>query len=153
MQSFHCFLALVAAAAVCGCFDPQDRRPGMYVSGEVAPIPTDWGFSDAHREIGVQVHTPYLLPHSVTVWCAALGGDLYVGARDPESKRWPGWVDRDPDVRLKIGPNVYDVRFTPVEDAAEIARVRDAYTAKYQLPPTPEGEAAPIRYWRVGPRA
>jgi hypothetical protein len=56
-------------------------------------------------------------------------------------------------VRLKIGADVYDVRFTPVTDAAEVARIRAAYTAKYELPATPEGEAAPIRYWRVAPRA
>jgi hypothetical protein len=144
-------LALVAAAGFAACFGPQDRRPGMHLAGDPAPIPADWSFTAAHREIAVEVATPYLLPHSVTVWCAADGADLYLGARDPDTKRWPGWVDRDPDVRLGIGDAVYDVRLAPVDDATALERVRAAYAAKYELPAS-TGEAPPIRYWRVAPR-
>ncbi len=145
---------IVIAAVLAGCFGPEDRRPGLHLRGEVvADAPSDWAFTDAHREIAIEVHTPYLLPHSVTIWCATIDGELYLGARDPDTKRWPGWVDRDPDVRLGIGSKVYEVQLTSLEDSVHIKRVQQAYRSKYELPARREGEGPPIRYWRVGPRA
>jgi len=81
------------------------------------------------------------------------GGVLYVGARNPESKRWPGWVDADPDVRLKIGERLYEVSLIPFDEPERLGRLRRAYVAKYELPETPPGEGPPIRYWQVAPRA
>jgi hypothetical protein len=148
------WLVFATGIALIGCFGPEDRRPGLRLRGEVvATPPSDWAFTDEHREIAVEVQTPYLLPHSVTIWCAQMDGELYLGARSPETKHWPGWVDRDPDVRLGIGPRVYEVRLAPLEDGNRIARLRQAYAAKYDLPRTPEGESPPVRYWRVGPRS
>lgn len=147
-------LPLVAVAlAATGCLDPSDRRPGFALSGEPAEsLPADWSFTDAHGEIAVQVATPYLVPHSVTIWCASVDGELYLGARDPETKHWPGWVDDDPEVRLGIEGTLYDVRLEPVSDEARLAGVRAAYAVKYALPP-PGPDAPPIRYWVVRPRA
>ena len=83
-----------------------------------------------------------------------------MGARDPETKRWPAWVDADPQVRLGIGGKVYEVALAPLDesaDAAELARLRAAYAVKYELPPAPPdappGSIPPTRYWRVGPRS
>ena len=147
-------IIIAIASALAGCFAPDDRRPGFHLGGEVvATPPSNWAFTNDHREIAIEVRTPYLLPHSVTIWCAEVEGELYVGARDPETKRWPGWADRDPNVRLGIGPRTFEVQLAPLEDATRIARVREAYAAKYDLPRTPAGEGPPIRYWLVGPRS
>jgi len=160
IRSSHTATALLVALTLVACLDPSDRRPGTWLSGEVAAeLPTDWSFTDANKEIAIEVATPYLLPHSVTIWCAALDGALYVGARDPETKRWPAWVDADPQVRLGIGGKVYEVALAPLDesaDAAELARLRAAYAVKYALPPAPApadappGSIPPTRYWRVG---
>ena len=146
-------LAIAAAACLVGCIDPKDQRPGLQLRGEAAlDLPSDWSFTDAHREIEIQVATPYVIPHSVTIWCAANGDELYVGARNPDSKRWPGWVARDPNVRLRIGDQIYDVRLSIVEEADRIAQVRRAYVAKYELPDPPPDGGPPMRYWSVAPR-
>lgn len=153
-------IALIAVAVAAGCLAPRDQRPGFHLSGEAAPVPADWSFSDQHRQIAVEVRTPYLIRHSVTIWCASLEGRLYLAARAPETKNWPGWVDRDPRVRLGIGERVYDVRLVPLDDPDEIAKIRRAYAAKYQLPdppaaPEPGSEPAPEparRYWGVSAR-
>ena len=151
---------LFVALTLHACLDPSDRRPGTWLSGEVvADLPADWSFTDANKEIAIEVATPYLLPHSVTIWCAALDGALYVGARDPDTKRWPAWVDDDPNVRLGIGGKVYEVKLAPLDevaDAATLARLRAAYALKYALPAVPAdappGAIPPTRYWRVGAR-
>ncbi len=146
-------LAIALAASLTGCIDPKDQRPGLRLSGElVSELPADWSFANEYPEIAIEVSPPYLVPHSVTIWSAVAGSRLYVGARDPDTKRWPGWVARDPNVRLKIGEQIYEAELSVLDDPTEIAKVRSAYTAKYDLPdPPPEG-APPLRYWRVEPR-
>ena len=147
-------IVLAIATSLSACFGPSEQRPGLRLSGEaVATPPGDWTFTNDFKEIAVEVRTPYFLPHSVTIWCAELKGKLYIGARDPETKRWPGWVDRNPDVRLRIGDRIYAVRLAVIDAADEIAQVRRAYVAKYDLPdPPPEG-GPPMRYWSVEPRS
>ena len=146
-------IAIILVMVSVGCIDPKESRPGLRLAGEVVTaIPSDWNFTNEFKEIAIEVKTPYLLPHSVTIWCAVAEGGLYVAAREPDSKRWPGWVDRKPDVRLGIGERVYEVRLAPLEDSLQIEPVRGAYARKYDLPdPRPEG-GPPIRYWLVEPR-
>jgi hypothetical protein len=148
------FCALVTAAmAGAACFDPSERRPGTRLSGAPAALPADWSFTDSQQEIAVEVSGLLGLPHSVTIWCAALDGVLFIGARDPETKRWPAWADADPDVRLGIDGKTYEVRLTPENDPAVLERLRAVYAAKYELPAPAPGEKPPtVRYWRVGPR-
>ncbi len=146
-------LAFAVSSLLFGCFGPSDRRPGMHLSGSETAFPADWSFADAHQEIAVEVSGLFGLPHSVTIWCASLDGALYVGARDPESKRWPARVDRDPNVRLRIGEDLYAVRLAPLAEEATLERLRAAYARKYALPAPVAGEPQPpVRYWRVEPR-
>jgi hypothetical protein len=142
-----CLLLSVA----CG---PDERRPGLWLSGETQEtFPDDWSFTSRHPEIHIEVSSPYLLPHSVTIWCAEAGGNLYVGARDPDTKNWPGWVDDDPEVQLGIADRIYPVRLEPLTDPAEIATVAQAYAQKYNLSGgTSNDEPVSQRYWRVMPR-
>jgi len=152
MNKTHSALITILLIAMSGCIDPKDQRPGLWLSGEVVEsTPTDWGFTDARQEIAVEVATPYWIPHSVTIWCATVDGQLFVAARDPESKRWPGWVDEDPAVRLGIAGDIYETRLVPVNDAETLDRVRAAYRAKYELPESPPEGGPPVRYWRVEP--
>jgi hypothetical protein len=93
------------------------------------------------------------LPHAVTIWCAQVNGQLYIAASAPESKRWPHWADEKPDVNLSIDNHIYEVHLAQLTDAAEIAPVKQAYKAKYQLPDTPPQNAPSVKYWHVTPRA
>ena len=42
---------LVCLVVLLGGCGPSDRRPGLWLSGEVQAYPTDWTFADAHQEI------------------------------------------------------------------------------------------------------
>jgi hypothetical protein len=136
---------------ITGC-QPSDQRPGLWLSGEQAlGYPDGWRFTDELHEIYVQVATPYFLPHSVTIWCAQLDGQLYIGARNPDTKNWPGWVEKNPQIILKAAGTLYDVSLQTVTDSAEIEQVKSAYAQKYNLTQTP-GETPPaMRYWRINP--
>jgi hypothetical protein len=125
VRSLGIRLAGVAALSVLlGCIPPSDQRPGLWLSGDEAAFPPDWSFSDAHREIALEVGTPYGLRHSVTIWCASLDGRLYVAARDPDEKRWPGWVEDRPDVRIGVDGRIYEGAATPSSTSGRIRRRR-----------------------------
>ena len=139
---------LLAILLLVGC-EPADTTPGLWLSGNLQPLPDDWSFSQGHREIAIEVATPYFIPHSVTIWCADFEGGLYVGAAAPETKNWPGWVMDNPDVVLKVGDEIYEARLTRLSEPEQIDRVRSVYAVKYDL-------AAQSDYigwiWSVGPR-
>jgi len=146
-------LVWLMAAALSGCIPPADRRPGLWLSGEETPFPEDWRFTDAHPEIALEVRAPLGWRHSVTIWCVAPDGNLYVAARHPDEKYWPGWVTARPQVRLLIDGALYEAVLERLEDPASSAPVAAAYATKYRLdPPTPPDTAPPKRYWRVRPR-
>ncbi len=114
-------MKITSLLAVCLALLLTGMRPARHarrisLGGVDAPVPTDWRFTDDNKEIAVQVHTPYLIPHAVTIWCAQVDGELYVGASAPKTKHWPGWVDDNPDVTLRIGENTYAVRLVPLDD-------------------------------------
>lgn len=144
--------ALLAAVFLGAC-QPSDRTPGLWLRGDVAEsLPDDWRFTDDHPEIFVEVATPWLIPHSVTIWCAQVDGRLFIGARDPESKQWPDWVDADPDIRLEIGDTIYAVAAAEVSDDQTLLAVQAAYAQKYDLGETGLGARANVRYWSIVPR-
>ena len=138
-------LVLLSAA----CIDPADRRPGLRLSGEVAESGGDWAFTDAHREIWIETRTPWLIPHSVTIVCAATDGRFFVGARNPDGKRWVRNVDRDPEVRLEIDGRIYEQRLVSLEEPADLAVAYAAYAAKYGWPETPAADSPPFRFFEV----
>ena len=143
---------LIAAALGSGCIAPDERRPGLWLSGEAAALPHDWSFTHAHKEIAVEVAAPYFLAHSVTIWCVEVDGALFIAARNPDEKNWPGWVAANPDVRLGIDGKLYEATLARLEDEPTIEALRGAYAEKYDLPPQNPEDAPPMRYWRVQPR-
>ena len=122
--------------------------PGLWIKGDPVTTPiTDWSFTDKIPEIKIQTSTPYLLPHSVTIWCANYNGNLYV-----TSYRGRGWVEniiRDPHVRLKIGDQVFDRTLTVIDDPGEKAAVLQAKGKKYPQWKVPSVSTATV--FRVNP--
>ena len=130
--------------------EPSDERPGFGLSGEVNRQPVqDWSFAIDANEIFIETATPYFIPHSVTIACVTLGNQLYVGANDPDDKRWVANVARDPNVRLKIGNKIYEQKLESITDAATIAMLYDAYARKYAYEEGDADEEVSIALWHV----
>lgn len=146
-------LALVLTSLLLAACDPSDRRPGFWLSGDITDFPADWGFADDFKQISLQVATPYGLPHSVTIWCVQVDGTLYIAARAPDSKRWPGWVEENPDVLLKFGERLFEGRLSRLDDPGHIKSVSGVYTTKYQLKTDMASAEGPGSwYWQVNAR-
>jgi hypothetical protein len=144
---FACFVLVLLALRVTG-LEPHERMPGLWLTGDLVTTPVaDWSYTDRIPEIKIQTQTPFLLPHSVTIWCAAYNGNLYV-----TSARGREWVEdmiRDPHVRLKIADKVYDRTVSVVDDPAEKAAVLQARVRKYPQWKGPPDSALTV--FRVNP--
>ena len=153
---------LVLTLLVVGC-EPHDRRPGLWLSGEVVKGPvSDWSFTDPINEIFVETRTWYGIPHSVTVTCVGIGDELYVPSvyrgrgEFPSERHWNRNVVRDPRVRLKIDGKIYERKAVLVTDPAEWQAVLDAFVRKSpfwkDLASKPESERPKLYYLRMDPR-
>jgi len=126
---FACVVLLLLALRVTG-FEPHERTPGLWLKGDLVTTPVaDWSYTDKIPQIKLQTQTPFLLPHSVTIWCAAYNGNLYVTSS--RGRQWVEDIIRDPHVRLKIADKVYDRTASVVDDPAEKAAVLQAKGRKY----------------------
>ena len=135
-----CLVLALMVLSVTG-LEPQGDRPGLWINGlaDAAPV-NDWAYIDQIREIKVQTNTWYGLPHSVTTWCVAQDGQLYLATSGATTRSWPRNVARDPHVRLKIGDRVFDRVLQVVTDPAEKEAVLRTRAKKYSQPyPPPAG--------------
>ena len=150
-------VAVLPLLALTG-FEPEDcppfnrslmcKMPGLWLKGERVTSPvTDWSFTNKIQQIKIQTKTWYLLPHSVTIWCAVYNGNLYVTSNP--GKQWNTDIIRDPHVRLKIGNQVFDRTLSIVDDPAEKAAVLKTKGEKYPQWRVPAVSAATV--YRVDP--
>ncbi len=108
--------------------DPIEMIPGKELSGEVVPAPSTWEICNQYDTVALEARPEY--PHSVTVWCLEHEGRLYIPASNPTEKTWPQLVEEDPNVRVKIGENVYLARAERTDELSREVLVR-LVTAKY----------------------
>ena len=130
------FIVLVYVVAMLAAIDPDERRPGLKLTGELAAEQnTDWSFLEGRNQIYVQMNTWYGIPHSITTTSWVLDGDLYVPCGRCPTKNWPNHVARDTKVRLKVNGNLYEREAVRVEGEQELRRVMNVAATE----PTPEG--------------
>ncbi len=130
-------LSLVLVLVLGGC-GPFLLLPGGQLSGRITPVPGDWDFVQNVKTI--QLETRPSDPYSVNIWVTAIGSSLYLHAGAKHSK-WVGYIEDDPNVRVRIKDDLYELRATRVVDPNEFGRFADAYEAKFGVRPRNENVA------------
>ncbi len=132
-----------------GC-QPTGPVPGGSLSGEVATgLPADWSFAD--EEMNVQLETRPSAPYSVNLWGVAIGDRFYLASGRGGEANWVEHIAEDPNVRLRVGDTIYELRAVRVDDDAEGERFLQALKRKYDWEPsTRERENATL--FRLNPR-
>ncbi len=126
--------------------DPDERRPGLRLGGEVAQQQnTNWSFLEGRNKIYVQMQTWYLLPHSITTTSWVTDNELYVPCGRCATKIWPNYVAKNADVRLKVNGFLYDRTAVRITDEAEKRHAMQLPAAD----PLPEG----VWIYRMEPRS
>jgi len=106
---------LLLAAKPCGLI------PGGALEGPVASAPADWQIFEGTSPC--QLELRFADPHSVNVNCQVVGGRLYVHSYHGARKRWTAMAEADPDVRVLLAGQVYELRAIRITDAEERRRV------------------------------
>src|ERR1700733_4296794 len=113
-------------------FNPKGPRPGLWLSWMIAKTAVaDWSFSDQYPMVQVQTRPWYIVPHSVTIFCASYENRLYLQAL---GKTWKEYVLHDPRVRIKIADRLYDGTAVPITDQQEYWGVAQSMKKKYGGP-------------------
>lgn len=134
-----CAILALAILSITG-LDPSGHRAGLWLKGDVHEFPADWTFANQYRHIMVETHPWYLIPHSVNVSFMSFQGHLYLHVdygpplyapgTFPSGKIWTTYVARNPNVRLKLGNQVYDGKAFLVTGKTEYDAVWQAYREK-----------------------
>jgi hypothetical protein len=147
---FACLILLLLVFRVTG-LEPHGTVPGLWLRGTPVTTPvTDWSYTDKITTDFIQTNTPYMIPHSVTTWCIAYNGQLYVATSKATTRDWPRNVARDPHVRLKIGDQLFDRTLAVVSDESERLGVLQTRAKKYAQP-YPEPAGVHFTVYRVMP--
>ena len=128
-----------------GCGGPLAMIPGGKLSGTIQPVPTDWAFSDEFED--VQLETRPSDPYSVTIWGVADGARFYIASGRGLESTWAKHIEADPDVRLRVGENVYELRALRTDDPQDRVRFLAAVKKKYDgFEPDEDQAAAAVLY-------
>ena len=119
-------LLLLAVIAACG--EPLVMIPGGKLEGPNVPAPELWSLVP---EV-VQVETRPEDPYSVNIWSVGIAEHLYIATGD-DGTRWSGYLDDDPQVRVRVGEHIHSLRAQRVADGMELAAVAVAYAEKYDV--------------------
>ena len=150
-RSISIWLATALALASLGC-QPSETRPGLWLNGESVEAPVaDWSFTDAFQSVFIQTSPWYGLPHSVTIWCAAQDGELFIGSYI-EKKTWEKYLLRTPEATLRVNGKLYEVVVKPVEDQALTKVLDRVYTQKYDMHAVFGDDVPKWWYYRVQSR-
>ena len=142
-------LALVVGCVQLGC-PPMGPIPGGRLSGErVDQQVADWSFTDEIKNI--QLETRPDAPYSVTTWCAAHDGGIYVGSGGGDKTSWARYLLDDARVRVRIEGKIYDRSAVRVTSADEIQAVLRKLEMKYNFE-MDDDDAAEGLLFRMDPR-
>jgi len=139
--------ALLLGALACG---PLGPIPGGRLSGTLAPsAPSDWSSTDSVKE--VQLETRPSDPYSVNIWGVGIGRSFYVASGRGEESTWARNILEDPNVRLRVGETLYELRAVRVDDDQSREIFLEALARKYDW--EPDGEEAETAWlFRLDPR-
>ncbi len=145
--------AVVAAVALLGC-QPEDETPGLWLRGAIeSKRVEDWRFTDDIEEIFVETRPWYGIPHSTTIWCVQLGGELYIGSYGDQKKAWEKNLARDPTALLAIAGKLYEVTVAPVTESDRVEALDAAYAQKYDMADVFGDTIPEWWYYHVAPRS
>ena len=127
------------------CGGPLVMVPGGALSGEVEPTPSDWAFSDEFETI--QLETQPSDPYSVNLWGVGVGTKFYIVSGRGLESAWAQHIGADPNVRLRIGEKVYELRAVRTDETQDREEFLTAVKAKYEeFEPSEEEAAAAVLY-------
>jgi hypothetical protein len=135
---------LVVVATLLMGMGPLDRLPGARLVGPVVDGSVDsWRFVEKAGQCQLETRPQY--PHSVTVNCWHLDGQLYIGCMRCQGKVWSRYAVETKLARVKIASQVYRVTLERTTDPQEMTL---SWAARWdQLGRARPVGSVPEHYW------
>ena len=121
---------------------------GGELNGTLTPHPGDW--TEAASPDIIELETNPQDPYSVKLLVIGAGENLYVHA-GANRATWVEHMEQDPNVRLKIGDALYELRAERVTEQAEFDAFAAVYEGKYGNEPR-NGNVDEAYLFRLLPR-
>ena len=122
---------LAVAAVVYGFVAPIARAPGVRLGGTETAAPSDW--RTVNDEIEMELKVGGFPPFVVTIWFVGTEQGLITSSAG--DGYWGGRTRADPNGRVRIGDEVYEVGAEEVVDPKERGQMVDAFLDKYPYYP------------------
>ena len=137
-------IGLMIVAALLMGIGPFDRLPGARLVGGLVDGPiASWRFVEKAGQCQLETRPQY--PHSVTVNCWHLDGQLYIGCMRCQGKVWSRYVVETKLARVKIASQVYRVTLERTTDPQEMTL---SWAARWdQLGRARPVGSVPEHYW------
>lgn len=123
---------VVMVLALMGCSADFIPFSGGELTGEVVPVPEDWGLLTDIEVI--QLETNPDAPYSVKLWAIGMDDIVYVHA-GANRAAWVEHMEQNPNVRLKAGDLLYELSAQRVTEQPEFDAFSSVYEVKYGNPP------------------
>jgi hypothetical protein len=123
-------LIFLSAFILVGC-EPMGPIPGGQLSGEVKPIPDNWSAYSGVELL--QLETRPDDPYSLNIWGVGLGKDYYIASGGGGESSWVDHIIDNPEVRLRIESNIFQLKAVRVTDEEELGLVLKRYKEKYEM--------------------
>jgi hypothetical protein len=126
---------------------PLGPIPGGALQGPVSDMPpADWSGVEKVIELEIRPDKPW----SLSIWAAAVDGELYALSKFGARRPWPAAALEDPRVRIRTNGKIYERRFEKIDDPALRARLAIVFAERYGGEPAPP-EDDPTWYFRLAP--
>ncbi len=70
--------------------------------------------------------------YSINIWGVGIAKDLYI-ATGEDGTKWSAFIDQSPDVRVRIGKDIYNLTAILINEKVEREKVTAAYITKYDV--------------------
>ena len=123
-------LIVACTLILVGC-EPMGPMPGGKLAGKVQPVPENW---EIVRDIEIiQLETRPEDPYSLNLWGVAVDSNFYIASGKGHDSSWVEHLSRNPNVRLRIAENIYELKAIRVKNKAELEGISKRYTEKYEF--------------------
>ncbi len=142
-------LVFLSILILLGC-EPMGPISGGALSGDIQPVPDNWDFT-ADIKI-VQLETRPQDPYSINIWVVNEGAKFYIASGNGDEAKWVGYIVANPDIKLRIDQNIYELSASRVTSESELKKVRQLYEEKYDMDSVNREETDEIWLFRLEPR-
>jgi hypothetical protein len=141
-------VVMILSLAILAACEPMGPLPGGQLSGVVEALPENWA-SSSEMEV-VQIETRSDSPYSINIWAVDFGDSIYIASGSGPKTEWVSHLEENPEIRLRLENNIYELVVVKVTDSAELVGVHARYVEKYDL----QSDVTPQDAWvyRLDPR-